>query len=90
MFTAHTESESFHAGYIGDDFPQATQDLIYPALVVGVEVGELNHIVTATIPGNGAQVGIVIYAEVLERAKVASVDGLRQPEFGGNHAAKVA
>ena len=90
MFTAHTKCQCFDLGNIGDDLIEALDYLLYPLLIVGIDIGELSDVITTIFPGHLAQVSIIIDTKILERAEMATIDGLWQSDLRCDDTTKIS
>ena len=90
MFSAHTKCQRFDLGNIGDDLIEALDYPLNPIVIFSVNIGQCSDVITAIFPSNLAQVGIIIDAKILEWTEMATIDGLWQADFSGDHTTKVS
>jgi hypothetical protein len=86
VLDAHAKPQGAHALGIGELVVELAQDQVYAVVIAGVELRELGGHVTALAPGEGGEVGVVVDAEVVERAEQALVEGGPETQLGGDPA----
>ena len=85
VLNADTETEGAHRGRVISETRYFLHDLSRPSICTGVQAAQcLNVVALAATPGDVGEVESVVDAEIHEGREALLVDGIPQPQFGGN------
>lgn len=85
MVDAHAEAQRAHLRRIGHVLPELREDQVRALIVAGEHVAQSRQVIAlAAPPLHGPQIDAVVDAVVGKRAQVLLIDGVPQPQLGGD------